>query len=279
MKLSPDETRTPEQIELSYKVERELADRLRRAPRAERLRLYTQLYDEWHRRVPFDPELGRRTDPSRTHRAVKRLARMVRPFLAREGVFLEIGAGDGSLSKELAADVRLVYALEVSRTVIGRVEFPINVVRLVYDGFHLPLLDNSIAFAFSNQILEHLHPDDAWEHLERVCTVLQPGGRYMCITPNRLSGPHDISKYFDRVATGFHLKEYTVRELRELFLAAGFSRTCFYIDSRRAFVRFPIAWMVLKERVFEALPYPVSRFFTRKLPMRQMLGIVLVGVK
>ena len=41
-------------------------------------------------------------------------------------------------------------------------------------------------------------------------------GVYICITPNRVSGPHDVSRGFDEVATGFHMHEYTGREIRPL---------------------------------------------------------------
>ena len=37
--------------------------------------------------------------------------------------------------------------------------------------------------------------------------------RFICLTPHRSTGPHDMSKYFGDVATGFHLKEYTNKEL------------------------------------------------------------------
>ena len=39
--------------------------------------------------------------------------------------------------------------------------------------------------------------------LANLYRALKPGAVYVCITPNRLSGPHDISLYFDSVATGF----------------------------------------------------------------------------
>lgn len=61
--------------------------------------------------------------------------------------------------------------------------------------------------------MEHLHPDDAYEQLQEIYNALIPGGIYICITPNRLSGPHDVSQYFDSIATGFHPKEYTTVEM------------------------------------------------------------------
>jgi hypothetical protein len=54
--------------------------------------------------------------------------------------------------------------------------------------------------------------------------ALKPGGRYLVVTPNRLSGPHDISRAFDDVARGFHLKEYTYGELSRALRQAGFRR-------------------------------------------------------
>ena len=52
--------RTDADIESHYRVEVELAGRLRAAPRAERLGLYGAVYDELFRRVPTHPQLTRK---------------------------------------------------------------------------------------------------------------------------------------------------------------------------------------------------------------------------
>ena len=41
-------------------------------------------------------------------------------------------------------------------------------------------------------------PEDAVEQLRHLHAALAPGGVYLCITPSRLTGPHDISYLFDR---------------------------------------------------------------------------------
>ena len=74
---------------------------------------------------------------------------------------------------------------------------------------------------FSNQLMEHLHPDDAEAELQSIFTALKPAGYYVCITPNRLTGPHDISRDFEESATGLHLKEYSTSELDSLFRRTG----------------------------------------------------------
>ena len=80
---------------------------------------------------------------------------------------------------------------------------------------------------YSNDFLEHLHPDDARLHLAEAFRVLRPGGFYLCYTPGRGSGPHDITKAFYPQGFGFpacgsHLKEYTSRELIDLASSVGF---------------------------------------------------------
>ena len=57
--------------------------------------------------------------------------------------------------------------------------------------------------------------------LRGIAGALRPGGHYICITPNRHTGPHDISAAFADEAEGFHLHEYTYPELRTAFQAAG----------------------------------------------------------
>src|SRR3954468_24077461 len=98
-------------IEHHYRVEIELADRLRSAPRAERLGLYGAVYDELFRRVPTHPQLTRKvSDAERRAGVVDRIA-LIGRFIEAGTVFLEIRAGDGSLTVEVAERARQCYAL------------------------------------------------------------------------------------------------------------------------------------------------------------------------
>ena len=60
--------------------------------------------------------------------------------------------------------------------------------------------------------------------------------------------------YFDPVATGFHLKEYSVGEMRTLLEKADFSKVRTYIGAKGVFLRFPILPLVLCEKLLETLP-------------------------
>jgi SAM-dependent methyltransferase len=90
------------------------------------------------------------------------------------------------------------------------------------DQFDFP--DKSFDVVFSQQVLEHVHPDDVPRHFSEGFRVLRQGGMFAVETPNRRTGPQDVSRGFVPVAEGLHLKEWTVRELIGLFRRAGFTK-------------------------------------------------------
>ncbi len=109
--------------------------------------------------------------------------------------------------------------------------------------------------------------------------TLAPGGVYICITPNRLTGPHDVSKFFDETAAGFHLKEYTNTELITLFKKVGFSKIKTHVGAKRVFIRFPVRLLVLSEWLLCKLPRPVRKAAAHSLPLRLLLNVRFVGEK
>ena len=272
------ETRAPALLRQQYEVERELADRLRHATREERRSLYGPVYDELYQRVPHHPQLTRKSSPEISRAGLVHQLRLLKPYLRPESTVLEIGPGDCALSITLAEQVRQVYGLDVSEAITHHLSLPANFELILSDGTSVPLPPDGVDVAYSNQLMEHLHPDDALEQLEGIWRALKPGGVYICITPNRLSGPHDISKYFVSVATGFHLKEYTVRELTQLFRKVGFRKVQTLLGRRGAFVRGPVAPVVAGEAVLGLLPRRPRQAIGRTLG-RAFLGIRLLGTK
>jgi SAM-dependent methyltransferase len=273
------ETRTREQLRDHYEIEKELADRLRSAPRDERLALYGTVYNELFRRVPLHPQLTKKADPDSFNWAIDRQVRLVAPFLRTDSTFLEIGAGDCALSAAVAGLARRVYAVDVSAEIMRDLDLPANVETRVSDGITLPVEGATIDVAYSNQVIEHLHPEDTLEQLRHISEALTPRGVYVCITPNRLTGPHDISKYFDDSATGFHLKEYTFRELHDCFRAVGFSRVRAFVGGRGRYVIAPPVVVESLEKILGRLTPRTRRAIARRFLMSGVLGIRIVGFK
>lgn len=265
--------RSLERLRVHWEIERELAERLRNASREERSNLYGSLYDELFRRVPDHPQLQWRADRQERLATAEREARLARRFLPTGGTFLEIGAGDCALSLALAPSAGKVYAVEVSREIAFAGTPPANFELLLTDGRTIPVDRGSVDLAYSNQLMEHLHPDDATEQLHEVFNALRPAGRYICLTPNRLLGPSDISRYFERdVANGFHLREYSNRELGELFRSVGFASVEVLASLRGRHAALPLAPFGVLEAGFASLP-PELRFrLKRTKTVRRLLS-------
>ena len=216
------DVRTLDRIKFHYHTERKLADRLRQATSAERGRLYSSLYNELFESIPDHEQLQTRDDAETTRRETARQFGILRNFIRKGDTYCEIGAGDCALAIEVAKHVRKCYAVEVSSAITENAKLPQNLTLVLSDGTSIPVPEGTIDFAYSNQLMEHLHPEDARSQLLNIYRSLAPNGKYLCITPNRLSGPHDISRYFDTAATCLHLREYSNQDLKAIFSKIGF---------------------------------------------------------
>lgn len=276
--IPPKTQRSAEQIRNHYLIEKELAARLRAANKEDRRQLYTSLYDELFRRVPDHPQILLKDAASNQGGPNPRLS-LLRKYLHSGVTYLEIGPGDCSLAIAVASLVRKVYAVDVSNEITRDVELPDNVELIISDGSSIPVQPASIDVAYSDQVMEHLHPDDAMDQLKNIYESLAPGGLYICITPNRLSGPHDVSQHFDAVATGFHLKEYSATELSKMFKAVGFRKLYLMVGAREFHLNAPTPVIATLEWLLECAPQRLGRTLARRLPLRSILGVKLVGIK
>lgn len=271
--------RTPEEIREHYEIEKELASRLRRATREERRHLYRSLYDELFRRLPHHPQLRAKASAGIAAEAAAAQMGLLRRFLRPETVFVEVGPGDCSLSLEVATRVRRVYGVDVSDEITKGLDAPPNFQLILSDGCSIPVPAETVDVVYSNQLMEHLHPEDAREQLQEIYRALRPGGVYVCVTPNRLGGPWDISRHFDAVASGFHLREYTVRELSALFASTGFRQTRVYLGGMGRYRECAVGLAGLAEAGLRAIPYPVRRALLERPPLRILRSIRMAATK
>ena len=265
--------RTAERVRHHYDVEVELADQLRSAPRGERGRLYGEVYDELYRRVPDHPQLAEAADPTIRARRVEQKLRLVGRFLEPSTRFLELGCGDGAFVTAVAPMVADAVAVDVSEEIIAAGERDARVRFVLSDGVSIPVPPASVDVAFSDQLMEHLHPEDARDQLAAVAEAIAPGGWYVLCTPSRLSGPHDVSQYFDDHARGFHLYEYELAELRTLLTEAGFSELKTFAGGKGRYVPVPVPVVLATERLVARLPGRWRRRIGRFLPVRAVLGV------
>jgi SAM-dependent methyltransferase len=281
-KLKPDvvaiqrrrkDTRPPERLIAHYELERRLADRLRAAGRDERSRLYTEVYSELFDSLPDHPQ--KTASGSRTDRIAKQV-RLLKPLMQRGDVYLEIGCGDALLPFALSTFTREALGLDVTDALVNLAAAPAGFRFVKTDGVQIPLAENSVDLAHSDQLMEHLHVEDAEGQLREIHRVLRPGGRYVCKTPSGVTGPHDISVFFDEVATGFHMREYDYRSLRALMLKTGFRSVEFPLVVSGYWLATP-PYRLLRhiERVLRGLPARVRHNHLARF----LMGITAVATK
>lgn len=281
---SPDvaasDEQTPAELREHWELERRLAARLSAATsKQDRRRLYGEVYRQLSEGLPHHPLVRQAADAAAQAAAVEPQIALLKPFLNRDSHFCELGAGDGAVARELAPLVKRSLALDVTDALAlasgVASDESIGFEFRVFDGFDLGLPANSLDVVYSRDVVEHLHPDDMLDQSRDARRALRPGGVYICFTPNRLSGPHDISEHFADTPQGFHLREYTTTELAGAFRQAGFSRIKFMLTVRgrrlspllRAGLLRPV------EALLEALPRRLRRSLSRGLAAVKVVAI------
>ena len=270
--MEAEAPRTPAQVREHYEIEKELAARLRGSTAAQRKQLYGQVYDEMYRRVPHHPMLTRKVSPAERQLVIGEQMEFLSRFIGKDTTYLEVGAGDCSLTFEIARHVHKAIGVEVSAEIPLADCRPQNFELVLSDGTSIPAPAGSVDVIYSNQLMEHLHPDDARAQLMNLHRALKPGGVYLCLTPNRLTGPHDISREFDAVATGFHLHEYTNAELFELLRGCGFESVLLYNSIRGHTFRMPTRPLLAVERWLLRQPAERTRTLLRRALLRNLIN-------
>ena len=289
VKLRPDyrkiatiygDRRSGDRIIAHYELERRLAAKMRQSNRDEREQgLYTQLYDALLSGLDDHPR-KKRVSLADATKYISRQVRMIKSHIRPDDVFLEIGGGDCKVALAVAPMVKRSVVLDVTDELVPQEPGVDNFEFVKTSGVHIPMPDESVSFVYSNQLMEHLHPQDALEQLNEVFRVLKPGGRYLCRTPNRLTGPHDVSKYFDDEPTGMHIREYTYGELDKLFHDAGFRGGRIVMAPRALYLATVPRFLVLPiEAMVQRIPRKLHTAICRSAIVRALMGITMIANK
>ena len=159
----------------------------------------------------------------------------------KTGAVLDIGAGDGYLSAQLAGQCAQVLAMELeaegARIAHDMLSEYANVDVFRGDSYQLPFADNSLDQVVMADVIEHL--EDARGAVLEVARVLSPNGQFVLTTPMWRE---------DRMWDRYHVKEYRPDEMAEL-LANVFEDVTFrYFWPLRWSNRYStkIGWRLLK---------------------------------
>jgi 2-polyprenyl-3-methyl-5-hydroxy-6-metoxy-1,4-benzoquinol methylase len=208
----------PETLVDVFRVERDFHRQIVAAnSREERRRLIQEMYALVHPRLrPVE-----RTDLSPWYRALAMLLRRE----VRGKTVLDLGCGDGSLLRAIASECRPRALCGIDIFSFARVESqPYQFITGDVVSFEI---DHQFDVVISSEVLEHIPQQDLDSHFESVIRALRPRGSLIVLTPNRMWGPHDVTRLMDcsysgRVpAQGSHLNELTYHEVVALLGAHG----------------------------------------------------------
>ncbi len=251
-----------EQNRIHYELEKELTAQIMNAEVEDRACVTLQAYDTLFKKITWHSGHLETEESRKANR--QKYAPFIR-MIGQNKVVVEIGCGNGDQIRAIAPHNLQCYGVDISEVILEQqTHMPDNVKLLISDASNLSEFeDSSVDVVFSNQLIEHLYPTDVEKHFEEISRVLKPGGKYVFSTPSRLCGPHDISRYFDDVATCFHLKEYTNTELLSVMRVAGFKKFRSPVFRHKAYEKvpwlakmceFPTEWKVPGEMLISRLP-------------------------
>jgi SAM-dependent methyltransferase len=206
--------------------------------------------------------------------------KLLKRLFDKNKVLMEIGAGDCLLSKVMAKDFKKIVAYEVADSIPFVEGKPENFELKIFNGFDMVEPPSSYDIIYSNQVFEHLHPDDTLPLLRSYHTFLKDGGKLVIVTPHKLTGPHDISRDFCDDAEGFHLKEYTYKEMKSQLKATGYKNIKGYIGySKLGYMGINISFMVFVENMYNSLPNFLKKRLRHSSVLFNLFGLKIIAKK
>jgi 2-polyprenyl-3-methyl-5-hydroxy-6-metoxy-1,4-benzoquinol methylase len=212
----------PERLVEAFRIEKEFHEKaLAETDPARLTELYRDVYTKVHVLYDWSPAESGSSE-------FDLLVDFFKPELSGKSV-LDLGCGDGLFLRRIAQTMphKELVGIDISAP-------------------HLPENDDSVQFLLgdvvnfdpgrkfdmvvSNNVIEHIAPQQLDGHLECVKRSLSDGGAFLIITPDRVFGPSDVTRiidftYTNRVqAQGTHLNEMTYGELVGKLRSHGFQR-------------------------------------------------------
>ncbi len=152
-------------------------------------------------------------------------------LLKEDMVLVDLGAGDGYLSRAAAANVDTVIAVDISGAMIAELtkkaskEGLKNIQCIVSDGCDMPLADNSADIVCANMFLHHI--EEPVTAIKEMYRILKPGGRVF-LADLMEHGNRELKEAMHDVWQGF-----SKREISEWFAKSGFTVELFDTLSKK----------------------------------------------
>lgn len=212
-----------------------------------------------------ESEFAMGMDDRYTDFVAKRLASLNRKGIS--GGLFEVGFGSGLLLKSIADQGFEVGGLEVAPQLLADAKSRLP------EQYHKNLClgnfvqndkvdacENRFSLVYWNDVFEHIPVDEIEDYLQKIYSILTPGGQLVTVTPNWHMRPMDVTADHLQprsTAIGFHLKEYKLGEVCALLKNAGFKtvETPVFVGRRKIYSSRWFSLTTLKRLVEPALEW------------------------
>jgi len=183
---------------------------------------------------------------------------------------LEIGAGSGRDSLQLAHENAMVYvldyspqALQIIKKLKGRNDNQVHLFQA--DAFQIPMPDEPLDIVFHQGLMEHFK--NPLPLLNEHFRVLKPGGLLLVDVPQRYHIYTLIKHFlifFNKWFAGWET-EFSIKQLKKLVIQSGFTIRHEYGSWMRPSLFYRILREILKKIKIKLPLYPSGFKYTRKL--------------
>jgi SAM-dependent methyltransferase len=223
-RVAAERGRPKETLVKAFEIECELHSRIieERDP-AVRERLYFEAYEKVHQLHKTMDSYDRSPDIARKTKLVK----LFRKELEGKSI-LDVGCGNGAFLQSVDTNLqheRLV-GIDISPIILPQQHQNVEFLQGNIINFKM---DYKFDVVFSDNVMEHIAAADIPAHLQAIRNLLVQGGTFIVVMPNRLFGPHDITRIIDTTYTnqvqacGGHLNETTYTDIISTLEKQGFS--------------------------------------------------------
>jgi len=248
----------PERLIEAFEVEQEFhAQVMAEKDPAARRALYGEVYPKVHAiygQRPADPDAPNPKDP---------FVRLFARELKGKSV-LEVGCGAGAFLLSVARQLDASDRGELVGLDVSEASFPSHPSVRFVAGDVIEFRPEQLGredfdLVYSDNVLEHLAPQDRDAHFDSIERVLRPGGRLILLLPNRLFGPTDVTRvldcsYSNRVPSqGTHLTESTYSELVPYLRRRGYTKLRTVLPVPGLKDRLPFRHLRFSPRWFQAI--------------------------
>jgi SAM-dependent methyltransferase len=257
-----------------FQFEKNARQRLLSTTRDNRKQVFEEVYGSFYEQ--FGEDVASESEEKLSHK-LKWQSLLFSPLVSAGAKVLELGCGKAALLKKLAKSG--ITCVGIDAHVRDPSENTDNLCFIQGDIVDLDVgIDTRFDLIYSDQVIEHLHPEDVSLHFQNVKKLLKENGRYAFSLPSSLIGPGDVSAHFGcKTAEGLHLKEWRYNELWPVLKNAGYTNVKSLLINPRLtggmHIYTPIQFKILLENFFSTLP----KFIRKAAGKVFMLSIYLIA--